>query len=159
ISFVIPAHNEEDLLGATIDAIHAAATTDFEIVVADDTSTDRTSEIAARHGARVVRVEFRQISRTRNAGARAAAGDPLFFLDADPLLTPEVLRQAIDALSRGAVGGCALVRFDGWIPRYARAMLALMMWLFRLARLGGGCCVFCTREAYAAAGGWDESLF
>src|SRR5262245_14050190 len=164
VSFVIPAHNEQDLIGATVDAIHSVAAGlvpagGYEIIVVDDASTDRTGAIAAEKGARVVRVEFRQISATRNAGARAAAGDPLFFIDADTLLTPEVLREALAALRAGAVGGCALIRFDGWVPWYARALIGAMMALFRAMRLGGGCCVFCTREALDAAGGWDQSLF
>src|SRR5205807_5555429 len=43
-----------------------------EVIVADDSSTDRTAEIARQHGARVVSVQHRQISATRNAGAHAA---------------------------------------------------------------------------------------
>jgi glycosyltransferase involved in cell wall biosynthesis len=164
ISFVIPAYNEEALVGRTIAAIHAAAADvpglgAYEIVVADDGSTDHTAEIAAACRARVVPIARRQISAARNAGARAAAGDPLFFIDADTLLTPAVLRESLGALDAGAVGGCALVRFDGWVPLYARILLAVLVWSFRLARLGGGCCVFCTRAGYDAIGGWDETLF
>jgi hypothetical protein len=51
ISFVVPAYNEEELLGATLDAIHTAAVAtgqDYEIVVADDASSDRTGRGSAR---------------------------------------------------------------------------------------------------------------
>ena len=63
ISFVIPAWNEEAVLGATLDAL-AAVMRDLagpsEVMVADDTSTDRTAEIARQHGARVVTVHHRR---------------------------------------------------------------------------------------------------
>ena len=90
ITFVIPAWNEESVLGATLEAVSAATrhvAEPTEIIVVDDSSTDRTAEIARRHGARVVTVQHRQISATRNAGARAAQGDSLIFIDADTIVT------------------------------------------------------------------------
>src|SRR5438105_6636516 len=78
ISFIIPAHNEEALLGRTLAALHAAAGKvgdPYEIVVVNDGSTDGTGEIAVKQAARVVLVNHRQISATRNAGASAAMGD------------------------------------------------------------------------------------
>ena len=68
ISFVIPAWNEESVLGPTLEAVrlatrHLAAPS--EVIVADDGSTDRTAEIARQHGAQVVTVHHRQISATR----------------------------------------------------------------------------------------------
>ena len=78
ISFIVPAHNEAQLLGQTLTALHAAAhaaDVSYEIVVADDSSTDRTAAIASAHGATVVHVAHRQIALTRCVGgARHAAG-------------------------------------------------------------------------------------
>ena len=68
ISFVVPAYNEERYLGATLAAIHAAAREagePYEIVVANDASSDATAAIAEAGGARVVSVEKRQIAATR----------------------------------------------------------------------------------------------
>ena len=59
ISFIVPAYNEERLLGATLDALHVAARAlgeRYELVVVDDASTDQTTLIAERHGALVVSV-------------------------------------------------------------------------------------------------------
>jgi glycosyltransferase involved in cell wall biosynthesis len=108
ISFIIPAHNEEALLGRTLAALHAAAGAlreAYEIVVADDASTDHTAAVAQEHGARVVAVNRRQIAAARNAGARAATGDLLFFVDADTTATRKAVRAAVRALRGGAVGG------------------------------------------------------
>ncbi len=125
VSFVIPAHNEEPLLAANVAAIHAAAAAcaiEYEIIVADDASTDRTAHVAADSGARVVSVQHRQIAATRNSGARASHGEILVFVDADTLINEDVLRAALDAVARGAVGGGAAVRFDGAVPLYASVL-------------------------------------
>ncbi|MCL4694185.1 MAG: glycosyltransferase [Candidatus Hydrogenedentes bacterium] len=162
ISFIIPAHNEEQLLGRTLDAIEAAARAlgePYEIVVVDDASTDRTAAIAEEHGARVIRVVHRQIAATRNAGARAANGDMLIFVDADTVVNEAVVRAAVDAMRGGAVGGGCTVRFDGPLPLYGRIMAAIVIPLYRAARLAAGCFVFCTREAFDAVGGFDERLY
>src|SRR3989442_1575013 len=90
ISFIIPAHNEEELIGRTLSALHQSARAlgePYEAIVANDSSTDRTGAIALEHGARVVAVNRRQIAATRNAGARAAIGDMFIFVDADTMVT------------------------------------------------------------------------
>jgi glycosyltransferase involved in cell wall biosynthesis len=161
-SFVVPAYNEERFLGETLAAIHAAAREAgiaYEIVVADDASTDGTAGIAIDAGARVVRVEHRKISATRNSGAAAARGDRLVFVDADTLIDATVLRAARAALDAGAIGGGAHVRVAGEVPRWARWMLRAVIGLMRFFRWAAGCFVFCTREAFAAVGGFDERHF
>jgi glycosyltransferase involved in cell wall biosynthesis len=162
ISFIIPAYNEERLLGATLDAQHAAARAvgeDYELIVVDDASTDATALIAERHGARLVRVEHRQIAATRNSGARVAQGELLIFVDADTLVNEAAVRSAVAALRNGAAGGGAAVSFDGTVPFYARLLLPVFVRLFRFARLAAGCFLFCGRGAFAASGGFDEQLF
>jgi glycosyltransferase involved in cell wall biosynthesis len=79
ISFVVPAYNEERLVGRTLEALRDAARAvaePYELIVVDDGSVDETAAIADAKGARVVRVQFRHIARTRNAGAHAAVGAP-----------------------------------------------------------------------------------
>jgi glycosyltransferase involved in cell wall biosynthesis len=162
ISFVIPAHNEAELIGRTLAAAHRAARAlgePYEVVVADDASTDGTAAIARDHGARVVGVNFRQIAATRNAGARAAAGEVLVFVDADTVVTPRALRAAVRALRRGAAGGGCAVRFDGPVPLYAAVLeRAVLPVLLPALGIAPGCFLFCTRQAYLAAGGFDEAL-
>jgi glycosyltransferase involved in cell wall biosynthesis len=162
ISFVIPAYNEEQLLGRTLLALREAASglqLPWEIVVADDASTDRTADIAREHGARVVAVENRQIAATRNAGARVARGEFLFFIDADTVVTAGALTAGIQALREGAAGGGCAFRFDGRLPLYGRVMAALGSPVYRLLGIASGCFLFCTRQAFEAAGGFDERLF
>lgn len=162
ISFIVPAYNEEALIGRTIEALNRAAQTlgeAYEIVVADDASSDQTADIARAHGARVVPVERRQIAATRNAGAREAAGDRLIFVDADTLVSEAVVRAAIEAMNDGASGGGSAVSFDGKVPKYAERVHPAMVRIFRALGLACGCFLFCTRRAFEAAGGFDETLF
>jgi glycosyltransferase involved in cell wall biosynthesis len=162
ISFVIPAYNEELLLGRTLRALNDAVRPlgeEFEVVVADDASSDGTAAVAREHGARVVLVSHRQIAATRNAGAREAHGEVLIFVDADTVVTAAAVRAAIAALRAGAVGGGCAVRFDGRLPLYGRLIAALAPSVYRALGLAAGCFLFCTREAFRAAGGFDERLF
>lgn len=162
ISFVIPAHNEERLLARTLRSLHAAAGAcgePFEIIVVDDSSTDRTAAIAAEHGARVVRVVNRQISATRNSGARAARGRFVVFVDADTLVDAAVVGAALKVLRAGAVGGGCHVRFDGRLPAWVHVAELLLHAVQRSARLAAGCFLFCRREAFEDAGGFDESIY
>ena len=162
ISFIVPAYNEEALIGRTLEAIDQAgrcAGEPYEIVVADDASSDRTAEIAESHGARVVNVNLRQIAGTRNAGAREATGDKLIFVDADTVVSNKVVHAAIDEMRRGAAGGGCAVDFDGKLPRYAELMFPVMVRIFRATGFACGCFVFCTRRAFDATGGFDETLF
>src|SRR5215510_10727190 len=141
ISFIIPAYNEEQLLGRTLKAIDQAARPlgePVEVIVADDASTDRTAAIAREHGAHVVSVKCRQIAATRNAGARRAHGDLLVFVDADTIVTEAVVGAAIAAMRGGAVGGGCAFRFDGRVPPYGRVLAAVAVPLYRTLGLASG---------------------
>lgn len=162
ISFVVPAHNEQALLGRTLAAIHDSARSlgeSYEIVVANDASTDRTGDIARAHDARVTDVTCRQIAAARNAGARVSTGDVLIFVDADTSVTRRAVRAALRQMSRGTVGGGCCVTFDAPVPYYARVIECLLRLFAPTIGLAGGCFLYCTRRAFDAVGGFDETLF
>jgi len=81
LSIVIPTKNEEASLPALFDTIRTQTFRDFEIIVADADSTDRTREVATAFGAKVV--DGGMPGPGRNRGAEAAIGDILLFVDAD----------------------------------------------------------------------------
>ena len=80
LSIIIPAFNEERLLGQSLASIALARQAfarhgwESELIVCDNNSKDRTGEIAAQAGARVVFEPVNQIARARNSGAAAATG-------------------------------------------------------------------------------------
>ena len=162
ISFVIPAWNEESVLGPTLEALSVARqqlAQPSEVIVADDSSTDRTAEIARQRGARVVSVRHRQISATRNAGAREAQGDLLVFIDADTIVTPQAVCAAVEAVRAGAVGGGCAIRYSGRIPTYLRVFIPIEVWFAQKMRMAFGCFLFCTRKAFDAVGGFDPTIY
>lgn len=162
ISFIVPAHDEERLIGATLDTLAAASaclSIESEIIVVIDASTDRTAEIARRAGAIVIEVEHRQIAATRNAGAEIARGDQLIFIDADTLVDARVIEAAQRAIDAGAVGGGCEVRLQEPLSRSERAAQRFFCWLFRVTRIAPGCFLFVTRSAFDEVGGFDQAWY
>jgi glycosyltransferase involved in cell wall biosynthesis len=165
ISVLIPAFNEQDLLPGTIQSVResfaAVNLPDYEIVVCDNNSTDRTAAIARAAGARVVSEPHNQIARARNTAARAAAGDWLLFLDADTELNPAALADLQQAIGSGSVGaGGSTIRMDRTAARHP-ARFAVHLWnlVSRVCRLAAGSFIFCRRSAWETVGGFDERCY
>src|SRR5215470_12471476 len=163
VTVVIPAHNEEFLIGRSIEALHTAARAldePYEVIVVDDASTDATATVAAQCGARVLSVHHRQIAAARNAGAAQAQGDLLVFVDADTQVTAAVFCAAVRAMRVGAVGGGSRARFDGPLPTYGRILEWLWLEIIqRFGHLASGCFLFCTRHSFETIGGFDQTLY
>ena len=162
LSVVIPARNEEYELPGTLESIATAVAEcrdqidTAEVIVVDDGSTDRTAAIAADAGATVVRVQLHNIGAVRNAGAAAATGQMLIFLDADTQLPGQTLRAAVAAVTSGAIGGGAGIRWDRTPPLLARlSSSAFLLGWQTIARWATGCFIFCRRDAFGAIGGFD----
>jgi glycosyltransferase involved in cell wall biosynthesis len=162
ISFIVPAFNEQLELPSTIAAIRVAAEkidNGYEIIVVDDASTDTTPEIAAQAGARVVSINRRQIAAARNAGARAALGEVLFFVDADTRINHEHVVDALTALNARYSGGSARVVTDGTIPLWGRIFVKTFCAIYFASNLGAGAFLFTTRDNFEKIGRFDEQLF
>jgi glycosyltransferase involved in cell wall biosynthesis len=161
LSFIIPAHNEERWIGKCLGSIREAMekiAEPYEVIVVDDASTDATHQIAEQMGVRTLRVELRLIAGVRNAGARVVTGDTFFFIDADTEANEPAVRAALDALRAGASGGGCVPEFKDPRPLWARIIIWFAVKVARRIRLVGGCFQFCTRDAYNAIGGYDESF-
>ena len=162
-SIVVPAFNEELYLPQTLNTLRSAMATvaaPGEIIVVDNNSTDRTSEVARRWGATVAFEAINQISRARNTGARRAHGRYLIFVDADTRVSPELLQLALDRLeSRACAGGGATVAPDRPLEPFYR--LAVDAWnRFSIKfRIAAGCFIFCLREGFEAVGGFSQKVY
>jgi len=161
-ALIVPAWNEEAVIAQTVGQLRAVAEElgrPYELVVVDDASSDRTAELAATAGARVVRVEKRQIAAVRNAGAAATTAPWLVFVDADTWVPETVLRHALLELGSGAVGGGSRVAFDGRGHPVAEGFFEAFKVLWYSQQLAAGCFLFARRDAFEAAGGFDERWF
>ena len=163
LSFIVPAYNEEHELPHALASIRkatAGTSQTFEIIVVDDASTDATARIAEAASATVIPVHFRQIAAVRNAGARAARGDILFFVDADTSISSSHIIGALAALKAGCAGGGARVIPEPPVPFWGRVFVRVFSaFYFTLSNLGAGAFLFTTRENFRAIGGFDEELF
>jgi glycosyltransferase involved in cell wall biosynthesis len=162
-SVIIPAYNEELLLPSTISTIKEAIKEygyDGEIIVVDNNSSDQTNSVARLAGARVIFEEHNQISRARNAGARAAYGKYLFFIDADTNVTEKHISASLSALCSGNYyGGGALVAFDSKLSFFLRQISRLWQCLAEHLNLAAGCFIFCLKDAFDEIGGFSEHVY
>jgi glycosyltransferase involved in cell wall biosynthesis len=165
ISIVVPAFNEEKLIGETLREIKTACASFFEIgwdaelVVCDNNSTDRTAELARAAGAIVVFEPANQIARARNRGAEAATGDWLIFVDADSHPSAALFAEVAEQIQSGQclAGGC-LVKLPEYYP-IASLVTALWNGISRLFRYMAGSFIFCEAAAFRDVGGFNLELF
>ena len=161
-SLIVPAYNEERLLPRLLDSIDVARAAyaghgEIEVIVADNNSTDRTADIAAARGCRVVHVDKRIIAAARNGGARVACGEILSFVDADSQIHPRTFAEIDAALATGrVVGGATGVTLERWSPGIAVTWL-IMMPMVLVTGMDTGV-VFCRRRDFDAIGGYDENV-
>ena len=109
VAIVVPARNAEATIGETLDSVAHQTFADFETVVVDDGSTDRTAEIAASFDARFrcLREAPRGVSAARNRGVELTSAPFIAFLDADDYWDPTKLERQLEALSiRPEAGVC-----------------------------------------------------
>lgn len=113
VTVLIPVYNAERYLLETLESVSAQTLKDFEILVVDDGSTDRSPEILAAYQAgeprlRVIRQANAGISSALNAGIAAARGSLIARMDADDLMLPRRLERQRDFLEKHReLGFCA----------------------------------------------------
>ena len=101
ISIIIPMYNVEEYIGECLESILAQTFKNFEVIIVDDCSTDKSLDIAKSYlqkfvvcvGCQIVKTNTNSggASTPRNIGIRLARGEYLFFMDSDDLLTPSAL--------------------------------------------------------------------
>jgi len=95
ISIVIPNYNGESTIGKCLEAAFSSRYDNFEVVVVDDCSADKSVEIIKRFPCKLVELKERSgASKARNAGARNSRGKLLFFIDSDCIVQEDALSIA-----------------------------------------------------------------
>jgi glycosyltransferase involved in cell wall biosynthesis len=158
ISVIIPAHNEEGYLGATLAALHRQNYGRFEIIVIANGCDDRTADVARGHCHRLIVLSQKSLGVARNLGARLARGELLVFLDADTLLDPTGLRHIAAEFPAETAAGTVRGVPDARNLKY-RLMYGLKNLVHRTSlHQGSSGVILCWRKHFMQTGGFDEGL-
>ncbi|MDF1839516.1 MAG: glycosyltransferase family A protein [Planctomycetota bacterium] len=132
-SVVIPAYNREGIVGRAIQSALDQSYAPFEILVADDGSTDRTAEVIASFGAPVTLIsrENGGAPAARNSGVFAAQGEWIAFLDSDDYWTEDHLKnmaaaiEATDGRGEFYFADIHMAENEGARPQWERAEFSI----------------------------------
>jgi len=113
VSVIIPIYNGADTIPVVLEALYRSTARDFEVVIINDGSTDNSLEVlkglSKKYPFRLISFpENRGVSKARNAGAAAARGEIILFIDADCIVLTDTIEQAVKALRKGdsiCIGG------------------------------------------------------
>jgi len=164
-SVVIPVYNDPEGVETTVESLLDQRATDYEVVIADNGSTDETAAVARRFAERdrvrhVVEDEVQSSYAARNAGIAAASGDVIGFVDADMWVDEEYVGDITRAMADRDYMGCRveLVAGDGTVARYRRASGFPIETYVRENRFAPTCCLVVSRRLLDAIGDFDARL-
>ncbi len=162
-SFIIPTRNEGRYLEGCIKSIREQSIKDYEIIVVDTNSTDRTKAIARKYHVKVINEPRKGPGVARNRGANIAKGAILVFCDADVRFDRYFLEK-LEERFRKIIGGCIfrLRTYDAGEKIHEMAynyvnIIAKFMNKIGIAITTGSCFAF-RRDMFFKAGGFDERM-
>ena len=160
-SIIIPTYNEEEYLPVLLESIKKQSFEDYEVIVADANSTDKTREIAESYGCIVVDGGLPAVGR--NNGAKVAKGEYLLFLDSDLELTDDYLRNVIYEfrMERLGIAITQMTPLSNKLDDKIFHELAnyFMISVENIKPHGAGCYgIISRKELHDACGGFDEEL-
>lgn len=161
LSIIIPTYNEEEYLPVLLDSIKEQSFTDYEIIVADANSEDRTREIAEEYGCIVIDGGMPAVGR--NNGAKIAKGEYLLFLDSDLKLTDEYLQDVIYEFRMERLG-IGITQMEPLSEKTEDKILHELANTFMIAvenikPHGAGCYgIIAKKELHDKCGGFNEEL-
>ena len=161
LSIIIPTYNEEEYLPVLLESIKKQSFEDYEVIVADANSTDKTREIAESYGCIVVDGGLPAVGR--NNGAKVAKGEYLLFLDSDLELTDDYLRNVMYEfrMERLGIAITQMKPLSNKIDDKIFHELAnyFMISVEKIKPHGAGCYgIISRKELHDACGGFDEDL-
>lgn len=169
VTVIVPAHNEEAGLPATLESVRAQTVPPEQVIVVDDASEDRTGEIARHHGAEVLRppANLGSKARAQNHALPHCRGELVLAVDADTVLAPDYIERVLPAFDDPRVvvaAGNVQTRFTRTLWERGRSVEYLFGFHWHRPIQQGanspmvcsGCCSVFRREELAAAGGFPQ---
>ncbi len=180
ISFVIPAHNEEKLVGECIKSIQdeigrtmsdlVGQSLESEIIVVNNASTDATRDVALQYGVRVVDEQKKGLVRARQAGLDASSGDLVANIDADVLLPAGWLNTVLKSFARdpklvSLSGPFIYYDLSAWTRFWVKVFYGfgyilyfIVRYILRIGSMVQGGNFVIKRSAMLQAGGYDTTI-
>lgn len=160
LSIIIPTLNEEKYLPFLLAAIKGQSFDDYEIIVADNNSKDKTREIAERFGCRIVPGGLP--AKARNQGAKNAKGDLLLFLDADIMIAENFLKDSLEEFEKRHLDVASYTL----VPRTSNAFWkncfnVFYNWPIVMSQrflAYGAMAILVKKEIFEKVGGFDEKI-
>ncbi|HIQ49985.1 MAG TPA: glycosyltransferase [Nanoarchaeota archaeon] len=162
VSVIIPAYNEEKYIEKTLKSVKNQSYKNIEIIVVDNNSTDKTSEIAKKYADKVVVEKRKGASKARNKGAKEAKGEILIFVDADTYLEKKCVEKIVKAFVKDKHLVCA----TGFVFTKGRilheliyALASLSVWILSYIKPQFYGIVFaCRKKAFEKVKGFEENF-
>lgn len=162
LSIIIPTLNEERYLPRLLNSIKHQDFKEYEIIVADNNSKDKTKKIVKKYKCKVVHGN-KKPGIGRNNGAKIAKGNLLLFLDADCILNKNLLSNALKDIKNKNIGVacCYIYPYDGSIidKIYFSIFNIWIMLTQTFFPNSPGCCIFVKKEIHNKIKGFDERIF
>jgi GT2 family glycosyltransferase len=165
ISIVIPAFNEENYIKTVFEGLKEQTFRNFEVIVVDGNSTDRTREIVKKNGGKVMIEPKRNIGAARNIGAKLAKGNLIMFTNADTKVSKNLLKtyaelfrdKDVVAASGPLIPRESTTGFIRFGYKFASVYLARISFAIGKPAISGS--NFMVRKStFKRCGGFDESL-
>ncbi len=173
VSVVVPAYGHADYILASLESVLSQATPPREVIVIDDSSPDdtaaRLAPLMRENRIRYVRQPNAGMAAARNAGAKLATSEYIYFLDDDDLMFPNALSWLVEDLERypdAAMAYGDMVIFSGESPPMlsspdtcAETQMADRMMFMLFNQLGSPGQVLIRRSAFQSVGGFDTGIW
>ncbi len=167
ISIIIITLNEKDHIGEILSDLTVQTFKDFEVIVVDSNSQDKTCEIAEQFSDKlpkltIHRMKNRGVSLGRNTGAKIASYPRLLFLDADVRLAPDFLEKSILTLDKKRLQVAGIFMGAKELPLhykigYSVFNLGLFITQFTFPTAVGAC-IFSSLKVHQSINGFDEKI-
>jgi len=161
ITIIIPTLNEENCLPKLLECIRSQTYKNYEVIVADASSKDKTREIAKKFGCKVVKSGGLP-GIGRNNGAKAAKGNILFFIDADVEFGNNFLKNCVEEFNSRKLDIAGLYIHPQGNNIFDKIFLGVFnFWTFSTQLFypnASGSGIMCKKWIHEKANGFDEKI-